>query len=353
MSNQQSEAPAARPAWAARRREVRPRAISISEAGLVRTGPLAPGETLPLVVEPALEGVDLFAWAAGHRELIEAQLLRHGAILFRGFGLRTQEHFERFLSSISLPLMHYMEGATPRTQLKDKIYTSTEYPAEHPIAVHNELNYVVTWPLKISFYCVTPAEEGGATPICDVRRVYDRLDPEVREKFEAKGWMLVRNFGDGVSLPWQQTFRTEDRAGLEAYCREARVECEWKGGDRLRTRQVRPAVRRHPVTGEMVWFNHVAFWHSSSLLPHVREVFVSQFGEEGMPYNTFYGDGTPIEDEVVAHLRESYDAETRAFPWQTGDLLLIENMLVAHGRQPYRGARKILTAMGEPCSIPW
>jgi alpha-ketoglutarate-dependent taurine dioxygenase len=349
MSKQQLESSSRASTWAERGRGTRPKPISLSQPELVKTGLLNDVEVLPLVIKPQLAGlIDLFAWASSHSEFIESNLMKYGAFLFRGFNLHTQEDFERFLTAISLPRMHYMEGATPRTDLGGRIYTSTEYPAEHSIALHNELNYVMTWPMKIFFFCVTPAEQGGATPIADVRRVFNRIPPRIRQPFIEKGWMLIRNFGDGLSLPWRTAFRVEDKAALEDYCRSARVSYEWKGGDRLRTRQVRPVVRYHPKTNEPVWFNHVAFWHVSSLEPKVREMFLGEFSPEDLPFNACYGDGTPIEDEVVAELRHAYDEETVAFPWQTGDLLMIDNMLVAHGRQPYAGARKILAAMGEP-----
>ena len=181
----------------------------------------------------------------------------------------------------------------------------------------------------------------------DVRRVLQRISPRVRERFVEKGWRLVRNFGEGLSLPWQSSFHTTERTEVEAYCRRARIVFEWKSGERLRTQQVRPAVARHPQTGEEVWFNHVAFWHVSSLEPKVREAMLEMFDEEELPYNTYYGDGTRIEDEVVEEIREAYRAETVAFGWQKGDVMLLDNMLAAHGRSPYVGARKILAAMGE------
>jgi alpha-ketoglutarate-dependent taurine dioxygenase len=124
------------------------------------------------------------------------------------------------------------------------------------------------------------------------------------------------------------------------------------GGDRLRTIQVRSAVEQHPQLGVQVWFNHVAFWHISSVEPKLRELFLKEFDEHQLPYNTFYGDGSPIEDAVVEELRQAYRQETVAFPWQTGDLLMLDNMLVAHGREPYRGERKILAAMGEAYRRP-
>ena len=350
MSNTEHVTPSIKETWAARRKNFRPRAVNMSEAKLVEAAPLRPDTGLPLVVRPSLGDVSLAEWASHNRDYIERSLLRHGGILFRGFGLADHDDFDRFLTAVALERMYYMEGATPRVELREKVYTSTEYPSDQSIALHNELNYVVTWPMKILFFCVTAAETGGETPIADVRRVYDRIDPKIRQRFSEKGWMLVRNFGEHMSLPWQTSFRLDTRAEMEEYCRKARVVCEWRGGDRLTTRQVRPAVRRHPRTGEMVWFNHVAFWHVSSLAPEVREMFLAEFQTEDLPYNTYYGDGQPIEDSVVEELREAYRQETVAFLWEPGDLLMMDNMLVAHGRSPFTGPRKILVGMGEPCN---
>ena len=134
---------------------------------------------------------------------------------------------------------------------------------------------------------------------------------------------------------------------MEDYCRSARVECIWKENGNLQTRQVRPAVRQHSKTGEWVWFNHIAFWHVSSLDPEVRKMFLSEFSLDDLAYNTYYGDGSSIDDEVVEEIREAYRQETVAFPWQDGDVLMMDNMLVAHGRHPFTGPRKILVAMGE------
>ncbi|HYP53177.1 MAG TPA: hypothetical protein VEQ42_06530, partial [Pyrinomonadaceae bacterium] len=101
-------------AWASRRGAIKPKSISLSAQELVTTRLWQEGRTLPLVVEPAVEGVDLMAWARERVPFIEESLLKHGALLFQGFGLRSQDHFESFLDAVRLPLMHYMEGATPR-----------------------------------------------------------------------------------------------------------------------------------------------------------------------------------------------------------------------------------------------
>jgi alpha-ketoglutarate-dependent taurine dioxygenase len=326
------------------------RAVPTSDRDLIRTEPWQASNTIPLVLRPAVEGVDLFAWVTRNRKEMDGLLLKHGGLLFRNFGLRERDHFERFVAATQLEPMHYMEGATPRTDLGNRVYTSTEFPPEHRIALHNELSYILNWPMRICFFCLTSPEFGGETPIADVRRVYRRIRPEIRERFERTGWMLVRNFGGGFSLPWQRSFRTEDPREVERYCEQASIQCEWKGGGRLRTRQVRPAVRVHPVTLEHVWFNHVAFWHVSSLDPDTRQAFLAEFSEDDLPYNTYYGDGSPIETSVIDELRAAYDAETVMFPWERGDLLWMDNMLAAHGRSSFRGERKIVVSMGDPFS---
>jgi alpha-ketoglutarate-dependent taurine dioxygenase len=349
VTTQKPATAGARSKWAARRGE-RPVAISTAQQDWVETSLPVPGRTLPLLIQPRLKEVGLHAWATANRDLIHRHLYAHGALVFRGFGLHREEDFDAFLSALAVDLLHYAEGATPRTQVAERIYTSTEFPADQTIAPHNELSYVLSWPMKIWFFCVTAPGKGGETPLVDVRKVYQRLPREVVAPFEEKGWMLVRNFHPGLGKSWQHAYRVETPEELEGYCRTAEIDFEWLQDGHLRTRQVRPAVACHRVTGERVWFNHVAFWHASSLAPDLREVFLQNYGEEGLPYNTFYGDGTAIDDAVISLLRAAYDQELVALPWEQGDLMMVDNLLVAHGRRPFEGPRRILVAMADPCS---
>jgi alpha-ketoglutarate-dependent taurine dioxygenase len=329
------------------------RSVVRTGAEMVKTSILDLDRGLPLVVEPAVRGIDLSSWISLNRSFVNDALPKYGAVLFRGFPISDTRAFHGVVESLGIQTMHYMEGATPRTQLSQGVYTSTEFPADQSIALHNELSYVTTWPMRICFCCLEPATTQGATPIADVRRVLARIPSDVVEEFKQKHWMLLRNFGDGLSLPWQKTFRTDEPAVVEEYCRQNLIDYEWREGDRLRTRQVRPAVAIHPQTGEQVWFNHAAFWHVSSLPAAAREVFNSDFGEQGIPYNTYFGDGSRIADSTIQQLRNAYDAETVAFPWQQGDFLLLDNMLVAHGRQPFTGTRRVIVSMGDPYSRPF
>jgi len=138
-----------------------------------------------------------------------------------------------------------------------------------------------------------------------------------------------------VDLTWQNVFQTENKSDVEAFCRSAGIEAEWLDKNRLRTRQVCQAVAKHPRTGDMVWFNQAHLFHISSLKPEIRESLLSVFGERDLPRNAYYGDGTAIEDSVLDEIREAYRAEQVIFPWSQGDLLMLDNMLTAHGRSPF------------------
>lgn len=343
MNNLEAQKPSLRSLGAWRRRDIR-----LSQAEWVKTDYLQPENKLPLVAQPAIDGVDLIAWATNNRELIETLLLEPGAILFRNFDVRAVTEFERFIEAISGKLLDYSYRSTPRRQVSGKIYTSTEYPAHQLIPLHNENAYSRSWPMKIWFFCVQAAEDGGETPIADSRKVYQRIDPEIKDRFVQKKLMYVRNYGGGLDLSWQNVFQTTNKSEVEEYCRAVGMGFEWMDGDRLRTRQLCQAVAGHPRTGEMVWFNQAHLFHVSRLTAEVRGSLLSAFEEEDLPRNVYYGDGSPIEASVLDEICKAYEQEAVTFPWQEGDILMLDNMLTAHGRRPFVGQRNVVVGMAEP-----
>jgi len=326
---------------------ISPKAVNTSALELVKTNLLAPVKGFPLVVQPALEGVDLLQWLAGARETIETWTRQHLGVLFRGFEISSIEEFEQFARVFSPNLLEYVDQHTPRTKLNEHIYTSTEYPAEHYVPFHSENSKNRTWPLKIWFFCLQPAAEGGETPIADNRRVFQLIDPAIKQRFLEKNVMYVRNFGEGVGLTWQKAFQTSERREVEAYCRQTGMQYEWKSNNRLRVKHVSQSIATHPQTLETVWFNQAHLFHVSGLSPEARESIRQVFREEELPGNAYYGDGSRIEDSVLNEIREAYWQSAVSCPWQSGDVLMLDNMLVAHARAPYSGTRRVAVAMAD------
>ncbi|WP_392481081.1 TauD/TfdA family dioxygenase [Nostoc sp. C110] len=324
--------------------------VNVSPAELIKAVPLVAGNSLPLLIQPTVDAVNLVAWAASNRELITNHLFKYGGILFRNFQVKNYLEFEQFIKSVTGELLEYRDRSSPRSPIQGNIYTSTDYPANSSIFLHSELSYAKTWPLKIFFFCIQPAQQGGETPIADTRKLLQRIDGKICDRFSQKGVMYVRNFGDGFGLPWQTVFQTTNPSEVEAFCRSNGIEFEWKEGNRLRTRQVRQAVATHPHTNELVWFNHAAFFHISTLEPSIRKPLLAEFPESDLPHNTYYGDGSAIEPAVLDEIRSAYQQEMVIFPWQAGDILMLDNMLTAHGRMPFVGARKIAVGMAEQYS---
>lgn len=324
------------------------KAIGGAQESLVKTRLLQPEQQLPLVVEPAVDGVNLSTWATNNQAWVESQLAKHGGILFRNFDVPTSDAFEQFIATISGDPLEYKERSSPRSQVSGNIYTSTDYPADQPIFLHNENSYSHTWPLKIFFYCATEPETGGETPLADVRKVLQHLSSATRARFEEKGVMYVRNLNDEVGLSWSTVFQTEDKAEVEAYCQKAGYDFTWRENNGLQTRRTARAIINHVKSDEPLWFNHATFFHVSTLEPATRDALLALYAEADLPNNTYYGDGSSIEPEILEELRSAYHQETIAFPWQKGDLLMLDNMLVAHGRRPFTGPRKILTGMAQP-----
>ena len=308
---------------------------------------LRPGSPLPLVVRPAEDGVDLVEWAAANSGFIERYLLRNGAILFRDFELSLVADFERLIEAVSGPLLDYSYRSTPRHVVSGRIYSSTEYPADQTIPLHNENSYTRNWPMKLSFFAQQVAEEGGETPIADCRRIYNAISPEIRECFVRKGLMYVRNYGAGLDLTWQEVFQTSSKAMVEDYCHRARMEFEWVGEDQFRTRQKAHVVETHPRTGELVWFNQAHLFHVSCLSAEVRDWLLAAYGEQNLPRNVYFADGSQIDAAMLDEITQVYSDQSIVFPWREGDVLMLDNMLTAHGRKPFVGKRKVVVGIAE------
>jgi alpha-ketoglutarate-dependent taurine dioxygenase len=330
--------------------KIKRRPINLSRSNLIKTSYLFPGLNLPLVVQPTTDNLNLVDWLEDNQRFIEKELCKHGAILFRGFEINDVSTFEKCSLKICLQLFSE-NGEHPRENLGSNIYTPVFYPAEKQLLWHNENSFNFRWPMKILFGCLQPASQGGETTIVDSRKVFELLEPQIKEKFLQKQVMYVRNYGNQLGLNWQTVFQTTNPLEVEDICNRSAIMFRWKTDEHLETRSIRPAVIRHPVTKEMSWFNQAQHWHPDCLDTETRESLFSLFKQEDLPRNCYYGDGTPIEDSVMETICAAYQQIEVGVCWEAGDLLVLDNILTAHGRNPYVGMRKLLVAVGDMTSF--
>ncbi|MGK4580329.1 TauD/TfdA family dioxygenase [Kitasatospora sp. HPMI-4] len=296
------------------------------------------------IVRPTAPSVDLEHWMRSNRTRVEDLLRDRGAVLFRGFQVSGPEEFQNVVKAWSPQLLNYTYGSTPRSRSSAAgVYTSTEYPADQTIPQHNEMAYARIWPEHLWFYCHQASPEGGVTPLADSHLVAQRLDRALLDSFAERGVCYVRHYGTGFDLTWQQAFETDSRAEVEELCRAQGIEYTWYGEDRLKTSQVCQAVIEHPSNGKELWFNQAHLFHTSALAPEVRDEL--RGGGAEVPREVYFGDGEPIADAVLEEVRAAFVAETIREPWQDGDVMVIDNMSVSHGRDPYEGPRRVLVAM--------
>lgn len=320
---------------------------------MIRKSFLVSEKTLPLVIEPLHQELDLVKWVQQNIKTFESDLSKYGGILLRGFKIENLESFGRFVNSFDTQPIPYMFRSSPRHEIDKQVsnvYTSTTYPKGESIILHNESSYGRSWGMKIIFCCLQPAAQGGETPIADSRKIIKDIHPDLVNKFKEKGVMYRRKLIDKISMSWREVFQTDDRSLMEKTCLENGIRYEFISEEHLNIEWVKKAVYLHPKTGEETWFNHIYFFNKFSRYQELDVPFEEDLPDDFIFTDTLFGDGTPISIEEYNNIRAAYHKNTIAFSYQQGDIIFLDNMLVAHGRNPYQGDRTIATAILEPAS---
>lgn len=336
--------------------------------------------------DPAERDLDrLCSWLVDHPVWVQEELVRHGALLFRGFDIESPDHFEALARSIDDELKNHYLGTSPRNALTDYVFNASELPDYYPIPQHCEMTFCAHPPRRVFFCCLEePDAGGGETPLCDFRKVWNDLDPEVRERFLEGGLRIVRNYagpdaGDQVLRapgassasstdptqlkPWPDMFGTTDKAEVEAQCASEGFEAIWLDGDALRLVSTQPVTIEHPFNHETVWYNHLTTFHASTAVAEYtrinalrpsprhqnilrmaeginRQILAKPPEERGM--HVTYRDGSEIPDADVDAVRDAVWRHLSITPWKKGDVIAIDNQSTAHGRLPYQGPRHIV-----------
>ncbi|MEU0169690.1 TauD/TfdA family dioxygenase [Streptomyces iakyrus] len=297
------------------------------------------------------DAAEAAAWAAGRRDALRELVAEHGAITVRGLGLRTPADVESVLHRVAERPLADREAFAARDRHADGVYSSSAWPPRQPMCMHHELSYAFECPGLMLFACLEPPVEGGATAVADATDVLHALPAGLVDRFAREGWLLTRAYNEGIGATLGQSFGSDDRSAVEAYCRARAIDWSWQPDGSLRTRQHRHAVVRHPVSGRHCWFNQIAFLNEWTMAPEVREFLVEEYGADGLPFNTRYGNGDPVPPDVVEQINETYEALTVRRSWQRGDLMLVDNIRTAHSREAYQGPRNIVVAMADPVRL--
>jgi alpha-ketoglutarate-dependent taurine dioxygenase len=290
-------------------------------------------------------------WAAEHRNTLRAVVAENGAVLVRGLGLRDAAETTEVFRRLATTLMIEKEAFARRKVYSDGVYSSATWPANQPMCMHHELSYRLEVPSLLLFACLEAPTSGGATAVSDSPTVLDALPRDLTERFEREGWLLARSYNDEIGATLAEAFGTEDRSAIESYCRANAIEFAWQPDGELRTRQRRSAVVPHPVTGKRCFFNQIAFLNEWTIAEEIREYLVDVYGAEGLPFNTMFGNGEPLTEDIAELINAVYEAHTMREPWQAGDLMLVDNIRTAHSREAYGGPREILVGMAEPVRL--
>src|SRR6059036_2907065 len=285
-------------------------------------------------------------WAAEHRDALRAAVVEHGSLLVRGLRLGDGADIEAVFRRLG-SLMTEKEAFAARQSYAHGVYSSSKWPPNQPMCMHHELSYAFEFPGLLLLACLVAPTDGGATPVADSPTVLRALPTELVERFERVGWLLIRNYNDDIGASLAEAFGTDDRRAIESYCRANAIKFEWQPDGALRTWQRRSAVVHHPLTGQRCWFNQIAFLNEWTMDPEVREYLVDIYGEDGLPFNTRFGNGDPIGADVVQLIDEVYEANTTRERWQAGDLFLVDNIRTAHARESFEGPREVVVAMAD------
>jgi alpha-ketoglutarate-dependent taurine dioxygenase len=295
----------------------------------------------PTVFKATEEQVLLNYWIVENRTLVYKHLYKSGAVLFRNFNMESIDSFREVVSNHGESI-EYDLGAAKRDKVIDNIYISTFHPKEENLEMHNEMSYSSNWPRELMLFCELPSEIGGETPLCDGRTIWNMLSDDTKNKFMNLSIMYVRKLGGLFGgLSWQKVFDTNERKIAEEKCFENNIEFEWLENDIMLMKWVKSPIITHPVTQEVVWFNHCYFFNSITLNDEFRDIM----SIKDIPYFCFYGDGSLIEHSVLLELKTAFEKTKKEFRWEQGDVLLIDNILLSHGRSSFKGNRKVLAAM--------
>jgi hypothetical protein len=287
--------------------------------------------------------VPLTTFVHAHRAALLKQALLHGAILLRGWTDADATEFGRCQAALGLRDFAYVGGAAPRTRVLDNVLTANDSPPSEPIPFHHELAQARRRPSHLLLFCETPAARGGRPPLVDSRAVASyvaRAHPAVAARLD-EGVRYTRILPphddpqSAIGRSWRSAFRCTTRREAEVVMRRDGLEWQWCDGGLLWTRSpALPAFRHARADGSLAFCNAILAAHlgwNDRRNEHVPSVA--------------YADGAPLDAAFLEDVVAFADANASTQRWEKGDVLLIDNAVTMHSRQPFEGERRVLTCL--------
>lgn len=307
--------------------------------------------TVPETARASLLGT--VEWLQRSRPRLLETVRSCGAVLLRGLPVDAPAEVAAVRDAVVSQPTGPQEPFALRDHLGYGVYSDLRWSPEQVLCPQHEQSYRLSFPHIVLLACLRPAQTGGQTLLVDGRQVLTQLPAALVGRLREHGWILLRNFRDRFGVPWKEAFGVADRGSLEAKLAQELICHRWIGDDVLRTARRRPAVIHHPVDGRSCWFNHAAFLNEFGfgLDPEERRVLHEAFGPDGLTVNTLIGDGSPFTPDDVATIEGVYGQLAVPVDLGAGDVLVLDNIAVAHGRRPFTGLREMAVAMGEPVTL--
>lgn len=310
----------------------------------------------PLFIEPmngwSPDIGQFVQWARGVKPILDELIIRYGGIVLRGFPTKETPDFAAFIDLFPAFEQGYAGGRAPRAVVSGRVMEATRLDASVRLVLHSEMAYLGVYPKRIAFFARLAATKGGETTVADARALTDRMDPMLAEKISRHGARMVRNFGpksDGLDASydhldkrgWNQSFYTDDPAEVERICAERDMKPVWNADGGLTVfNELQPFVV-HPATGKRLFRSNL------HVRPQVSDIAIDIELKKTQKYPSgpSLGNGECLTEAEVTHLNEICDAVTYAWPWRNGDVMVLDNLQVWHGRNPYEGPRDVQVAL--------
>lgn len=291
----------------------------------------------------------LSGWVTNHRDEIDHGLLSAGAVLFRGFDVTDPAEFGEVASRLCDTVWPENGEHVPVT---GSVQVPVHFPPDRRLLWHNENSFNRRWPARLMFCAAEPATTGGETLLVDGRTVLADLSPDITGEFLRRRVAYHRTYSQEMGLPWQKVFGTDDRREVERMCQSQGIHWRWLQHDRLHTVAVRPAVVDHPSSGDSAWFAQLQHWHLACLDRETRDSLLRMYPVEELPRDVRFGDGEPIPDDVMYTIMGAYEQNETRVALARGDVIVLDNVLTAHGRNPFTGRRRLYVALGDSGAFP-